>query len=39
VWQRFGSAAAFGMGAGLALLASAMLAGLAVRKPEIVSKH
>jgi MFS family permease len=33
VWQRFGSTAAFGMGAGLALLAGVMLSGLAVRKP------
>jgi len=33
VWQRFGSAAAFGMGAGLAMLASVMLIGLAVKKP------
>jgi MFS family permease len=33
VWQRFGAAAAFGMGAGLAMLASVMLSGLAVRKP------
>jgi MFS family permease len=33
VWQRFGSAAAFGMGAVLALLASVMLAMLAVKKP------
>ncbi len=34
VWQRYGSAAAFGMGAGLALLASIMLSVLAVKKPE-----
>jgi MFS family permease len=34
VWQQFGSTAAFGMGAVLALLASVMLSGLAVRKPE-----
>jgi MFS family permease len=33
VWQRFGSAAAFGMGAGLALLASVMLSFLTVRQP------
>jgi MFS family permease len=39
VWQQFGPAAAFGMGAALALVAGAMLSGLAVRKPEIVSKH
>ncbi len=34
VWQRFGSAAAFGMGAALALLASMMLALLSVKKPQ-----
>jgi MFS family permease len=34
VWQRFGSTAAFGMGAGLALAASMMLSMLAVKKPE-----
>ncbi len=34
VWQRFGSAAAFGMGAALALLASMMLAFLSVKKPQ-----
>jgi MFS family permease len=33
VWQRYGSAAAFGMGAGLALLAGVMLSALVVRKP------
>jgi MFS family permease len=33
VWQRLGPAAAFGMGAAIALLASVMLSGLAVRKP------
>ncbi len=33
VWQRFGSASAFGMGAGLALLAGVMLSALVVRKP------
>jgi MFS family permease len=33
VWQKFGAAAAFGMGAGLAMLASAMLLGLAVNRP------
>jgi MFS family permease len=32
VWQRYGSAAAFGMGAGLALLAGVMLSALVVRK-------
>jgi MFS family permease len=34
VWQRFGSSTAFGMGAGLALLAGVMLSALVVRKPE-----
>jgi ABC-type spermidine/putrescine transport system permease subunit I len=33
VWQQFGSAAAFDMGAALALVASVMLSGLAVKKP------
>ncbi len=33
VWQKFGAAAAFGMGAGLAMLASVLLSGLAVKKP------
>jgi hypothetical protein len=33
VWQRFGSTAAFGMGAGLALAASVMLSVLTVKKP------
>ncbi len=33
VWQKAGSTAAFGMGAGLALLASVLLSMLAVRKP------
>ena len=35
VWQKFGSAIAFGMGAGLALMASMMLSILAVKKPEV----
>jgi MFS family permease len=35
VWQKFGAATAFGMGAGLAMLASLMLSGLAVKKPEV----
>lgn len=35
VWQKFGAAMAFGMGAGLAMLASVMLMGLAVRKPNL----
>ena len=34
VWQAFGSAAAFGMGAGLAFLACVMLAGLEVKRQE-----
>ena len=34
MWQQLGSAAAFGMGAGLALLASVMLSVLAIKKPE-----
>jgi MFS family permease len=33
VWQQYGSAAAFGMGAVLALLAGVMLSALVVRKP------
>jgi MFS family permease len=33
VWQKFGAAAAFGMGAGFAVLASVMLAPLPVKKP------
>jgi MFS family permease len=34
VWQKFGIVAAFGMGAGLAMLASVMLAGLEIKRPE-----
>jgi MFS family permease len=34
VWQKLGSAAAFGMGAGLAILASVMLSLLAIKRPE-----
>ena len=34
VWQKFGPGAAFGMGAGLALMASVLLSLLAVRKPQ-----
>jgi len=34
VWQRFGSSTAFGMGAGLALLAGVMLSLLTIKKPE-----
>ena len=33
VWQKLGPAAAFGMGAGFAMLAGVMLSGLAVKKP------
>jgi MFS family permease len=36
VWQKFGAAAAFGMGAGFAMLASVMLSGLVIRKPEMI---
>jgi MFS family permease len=35
VWQKFGSAAAFGMGSSFALAASIMLAMLAVQKPKV----
>jgi MFS family permease len=35
VWQKFGAAAAFGMGAGLALAASILLAMLTVKKPKV----
>jgi MFS family permease len=35
VWQEFGSTAAFGMGAGLALMAGGMLSMLAIRKPGV----
>ncbi len=34
VWQRFSSAAAFGMGAGIALLAGVLLSLLNIKKPE-----
>ena len=37
VWQRSGAAAAFGMGAGLAMLASVMLSGLAVKKANVTN--
>ena len=37
VWQKFGVATAFGMGAGLAMLASVMLAGLAVKKANVTN--
>lgn len=39
VWQRLGSTAAFGMGAGLALAASLMLSALAVKRPEAAGNH
>ncbi len=38
VWQKFGSAAAFGMGAVLALLASVMFSLLTVKKSETANK-
>jgi MFS family permease len=37
VWQKFGAAAAFGMGASLAMLATVMLSMLAVKKPEVIN--
>ncbi len=37
VWQRFSSAAAFGIGAGFALLAGVLLSLLSVKKPESTS--
>jgi MFS family permease len=39
VWQKAGPAAAFGMGAGLAMLASLMLSALAIKKPEKISNN
>ena len=36
VWQKVGPAAAFGMGAGFAMLASVMLSGLAIKKPGVI---
>jgi MFS family permease len=39
VWQKYGSAAAFGMGASLALLASVMLSLLAVKAPETTNSN
>jgi len=39
VWQKFGSALAFGMGASLALLASVMLSLLIVKKPETANNN
>jgi MFS family permease len=37
VWQKLGAAAAFGMGAALAMLASVMLSMLAVKRPEVMN--
>jgi MFS family permease len=37
VWQKLGAAAAFGMGAALAMLASVMLSMLAVKRPEVIN--
>ncbi len=39
VWQKFGSAAAFGMGASLAMLASVMLSMLAVKRPDVINNN
>jgi len=39
VWQKFGAAAAFGMGASLAMLASVMLSMLAVKRPEVINNN
>ena len=39
VWQKFGAAAAFGMGASLAMLASVMLSMLAVKRLEIINSN
>ncbi len=39
VWQKFGSAAAFGMGACLALLASVMLSMLVIKKQEATGNN
>jgi MFS family permease len=39
VWQRFGAAAAFAMGAILAMLASVMLSLLSVKRPEITNNY
>jgi MFS family permease len=39
VWQKFGAAAAFGMGASLAMLASVMLSMLSVTRPEIINNN
>jgi MFS family permease len=39
VWQKFGAIAAFGMGAGLAMLASVMLSMSAVSVPQVTNKE
>ncbi|HUJ16826.1 MAG TPA: MFS transporter [Nitrospirota bacterium] len=39
VWQKAGAAAAFGMGAGLALAASVLLSLLTIKKPEPADNH
>ena len=39
VWQKFGAAAAFGMGASLAMLASVMLSMLAVKRLEVINSN
>jgi MFS family permease len=39
VWQKLGAAAAFGMGAALAMLASVMLSMLAVKRPEVINNN
>jgi MFS family permease len=39
VWQRFGAAAAFGIGAGFAVLASVMLSLLTLKKTEVTGSH
>jgi len=39
VWQKFGAVAAFGMGAGLAMLASVMLSMSAVTVPQVTYKE
>jgi hypothetical protein len=35
VWQKFGAAAAFSMGAGFAIVASMLIAMLTIKKPQI----
>ena len=39
VWQKFGAAAAFSMGASLAMLASVMLSMLAVKRPAVINNN